>query len=277
MLIIPILGPSLTQNDLPGPLRNFFSISIEDQDSENKLNGAINQLANRLNVQQRVTKRRTDTLGEFSQHLRAWKPQLPDPNISQQKQIEELKVQLQESEQKLTKKESIIAQLEEQLKYARLSTLLSVKDWKEADIETTKLMFREAKVEDRNYLLREDIEKFPCSSLQKINQLWMNYSDKRFGFSVQKRIWNEVCGQSEELKNYETYQKFGRRVGWIAEENSEWREWEKLTFNIENATEGHLPGLSVLFPSHLFFVVGFYITDRSFSAFMKKLTECLDI
>ena len=26
--IIPILGPGLTQNDLPGPLKNFLSISI---------------------------------------------------------------------------------------------------------------------------------------------------------------------------------------------------------------------------------------------------------
>ncbi len=36
--IIPILGPRLKQDDLPGPLKSFFSISIEDRNVEDRLN-----------------------------------------------------------------------------------------------------------------------------------------------------------------------------------------------------------------------------------------------
>jgi hypothetical protein len=290
--IIPILVPGLSQDDLPGPLKNFLSISIETQDSEDKLNNSINQLANDINVPQKVTQRRNDTLQEFCQHLRAWKSQVPDPDLSQQKQIEELtkkieelershKKQLQEMERaSQQEKQELVQQqkqLKEQLKYAKLTIFLELKSWEEADKETTKLMLQEVQVENRDYLLADEIKKIPCQNLQKINQLWTNYSGERFGFSVQKRIWNQVCIQSGGLKNYETYQRFGRRVGWLAEENSEWREWKQLTFNLENAPEGHLPGLSMFFKSSLFFVVGFDITDWGFSAFMKRIRVDMQI
>ncbi|MFM7578081.1 MAG: toll/interleukin-1 receptor domain-containing protein, partial [Microcystaceae cyanobacterium] len=64
--IIPILGPGLKQNDLPGPLRSFLSISIQTNDSEDKLNNAINQLTKGLNIEQKYSARRNNTLREFS-------------------------------------------------------------------------------------------------------------------------------------------------------------------------------------------------------------------
>ncbi|MGD1703854.1 GUN4 domain-containing protein [Dapis sp. BLCC M229] len=35
-----------------------------------------------------------------------------------------------------------------------------------------------------------DIENFPCSELNKIHQLWVDYSQGRFAFSVQKSIYS---------------------------------------------------------------------------------------
>ena len=82
--IIPILGPGLTQNDLPGPLRNFLIISIDARNLEDKLNNATNQLANKLNIQQKITRRRNSTLKEFANSLRAWQSKRSKNDLSQQ-------------------------------------------------------------------------------------------------------------------------------------------------------------------------------------------------
>ena len=97
--IIPILGPGLTQNDLSGPLKSFLSIPIEVEDVEDKLNNAINQLVKNLNLQQKVTKRRNDTLREFANSLKAWQSKRPEIDLSQQEEIERLKARIQELEQ----------------------------------------------------------------------------------------------------------------------------------------------------------------------------------
>ncbi|MGK7899375.1 MAG: TIR domain-containing protein [Xenococcus sp. (in: cyanobacteria)] len=97
-LVIPILGPGLKQNDLPGPLRNFLSISIEANGAEDKLNNAIVQVARELNIEQKVTKRRNGTLKEFVNALKAWQSKRPAvPNFQQE--VEQLKAQIQELEQ----------------------------------------------------------------------------------------------------------------------------------------------------------------------------------
>ena len=96
--IIPILGPGLTQNDLPGPLKSFLSIPIAVQDAEDRLNNAINQLAKSLDLQQEVTRRRNYTLQEFSDALRAWQSNRPAKYQVQQKEIEELTKKLEDKE-----------------------------------------------------------------------------------------------------------------------------------------------------------------------------------
>ena len=97
-LIIPILGPGLTQKDMPGPLKNLLLISIDAQDWEEKLSSATNQLAKNLNLQQEVTKIRNYTLQEFSNALRAWQSQRPMTDLSQQREIAELEAQIQNLE-----------------------------------------------------------------------------------------------------------------------------------------------------------------------------------
>lgn len=96
--IIPILGTGLTQKDLPGPLKSFLSIAIATPDFADKLNSAINQLADKLKIEQRLTTRRNHTLQEFSQHLKDWQPRYPNSNTSQQQKIDQLTKQLQEIE-----------------------------------------------------------------------------------------------------------------------------------------------------------------------------------
>jgi len=123
--IIPILGPSLTQNDLPGPLKSFLSIPIDVRDVEDRINNAINQLAKSLNLQQEVTRRRNYTLQEFSDSLRAWQSKRPVSDQSQEieklkAQIVEIKATSQKEKEKLERSfQSKIEQLKEQLAQAR--------------------------------------------------------------------------------------------------------------------------------------------------------------
>lgn len=122
--------------------------------------------------------------------------------------------------------------------YTRLRDLLKAGKWKEADKETVRVMLKAAGKQPDDYLNPEDIEKFPCTDLRTIDQLWVRYSNGRFGFSVQKRIWESV-GQD--------IYKFGDRVGWrkgILETsiNKQWLYYNDLTFSLE-APEGHLPSL----------------------------------
>ena len=90
--------------------------------------------------------------------------------------------------------------------------------------------------EEDRYLSTNDIENFPCADLRKIDQLWVKYSKGKFGFSVQKKIYQSLGGTKEyDRKVLET---FGDKVGW--RKGGEWLMWEELTFRLDHY-EGHLP------------------------------------
>lgn len=111
--------------------------------------------------------------------------------------------------------------------YAQLAYFLKVKNWEAADGETYKLMLNIAKREKARYLDYEQINNFSCPDLQRIDQLWVSYSDKLFGFSVQKEIWistnNRLVTKPEEWTDKDTknYENFAKRVGWDGYINQE--------------------------------------------------------
>jgi len=119
--------------------------------------------------------------------------------------------------------------------YTRLRDLLAAGKWKEADQETRKVMLKAARRETEGYFTKESIDNFPCDDLRTIDQLWVKYSQGRFGFSVQKKIWLECGGKVD----HKTECKLGDRVGWRRGGN--WLNYDDLTFNNKQAQEGHLP------------------------------------
>jgi WD40 repeat protein len=135
-----------------------------------------------------------------------------------------------------------------EIDYAWLRELLVAGQWQRADWETTAIMLKIAGRKAEDWLRPEDIEKFPCTDLLTIDQLWVKYSKGRFGFSVQKRIWQRVGGTKN--ADYEIYRSFSKRVGWGNGSNS-WLYYSDLTFAI-TAPVGHLPGgvLSWLWSSY---------------------------
>lgn len=126
--------------------------------------------------------------------------------------------------------------------YAKLRNLLAAGKFKEADDETTMAMLQAVGKEIEGFFNPEDIDQFPCEDLLIIDNLWLNYSKKKFGFSVQKDIYLSVVGAG---RNYDDiWKNFADLVGW--RKGGNWlRENSDLTFDI-NAPSGHLP--SPFFP-----------------------------
>ncbi|TAF02958.1 MAG: serine/threonine protein kinase, partial [Nostocales cyanobacterium] len=120
--------------------------------------------------------------------------------------------------------------------YRKLQNYLKAGKWKEADEETTRVMLAVAKREQEGYLDVKHIDNFPCADLLTIDQLWVKYSNGKFGFSVQKRIYQGLGGTKE--YNQEIWEKFGNKVGW--RKGGSWLYYNGFTFDIK-APEGHLP------------------------------------
>jgi eukaryotic-like serine/threonine-protein kinase len=80
-----------------------------------------------------------------------------------------------------------------------------------------------------SFLNSDNINRFFCQHISKIIELWLKYSNGRFGFSVQRQIW---------LKLDCDWIKVGVRLGWRV--NNRWKEYSELTFSI-HAPKGAFP------------------------------------
>ncbi len=128
----------------------------------------------------------------------------------------------------------------ETLRYAQLEEYLKTQQWREADQETYRLMITTVDKEEGRWFSSKDFENFPCEDLRTLDQLWVKYSKGKWGFSVQKKIWQD-CGSP---MNYNSdWEKFGDRVGWRKEGN--WVSYDELTFTLENSLTGEFPRLDL--------------------------------
>lgn len=127
---------------------------------------------------------------------------------------------------------------EKGVNYTKLRDLVAARKWKEADYETYQVMLQAVGREEDDYIRSSELSNFPCTDLRTINQLWVKYSNGRFGFSVQKEIYLSVGGKPDGKYYEQAWEKFGDRVGWRVKEN--WISY--CTFDI-TAPEGHLPFL----------------------------------
>jgi serine/threonine protein kinase len=130
-------------------------------------------------------------------------------------------------------------------KYQKLEKLLAAGEWKEADEETGRVMLLVGKqeksgvfsvLENFPFLTVGDIDNFPHEDLYTINQLWLKYSKGKFGFSVQKKIYQDLGGTRD--YQYQMWNQFGEKVGW--KKGEMWLDYSDLTFSL-TAPIGHLP------------------------------------
>lgn len=118
----------------------------------------------------------------------------------------------------------------------QLEDYLKNQQWKEADGETSRVMLQTVGKEGDEYLTVGNIRYFPCEDLRKIDQLWVKYSNGKFGFSVQKQIYQSLGGTN--AYDYEVWIDFGDKVGW---RQNGWLNYKDLTFDISTPRSGHLP------------------------------------
>ena len=120
--------------------------------------------------------------------------------------------------------------------YTKLRDLLAARSWKEADYETYLVMLQAIGREEGDWLHPDELLNFPCTDLHTIDRLWVKYSNGRFGFSVQKKIYLDVGGKPDGRYDEEAFLNFCDAVGW--RENEDWLD--KAIYDI-SASQGHLP------------------------------------
>ncbi len=161
--------------------------------------------------------------------------------------------------------------------YNKLEYFLKIKNWREADITTFELMLFIANRGETDYLHTEDINRFSCSDLKKIDNYWVQNSDGRFGFSVQKKIWVEtenLLGITEQKQeNYDNYLKlyrnFTSNVGWNDLIPDEQKVIEVVKKNYKQAPRGILPLRYPWMSERVFAVVG-----TGGQGIFSRLTTC---
>lgn len=168
--------------------------------------------------------------------------------------------------------------------YARLEQFLSEKNWKAADQETSDLMFALMDVKrefwaGERFFPNNAMKLFPCLDLRNINSLWVKYSQGRFGFSVQKKIWQSFGSPSQYGSEWE---RFGTYVGWRSTSaiswlgGTSWLHFNSLCFDDKTACRGHLPGITASRYFHGRRMASSLNSARalSFSSIMSRITEC---
>ncbi|MCZ2203055.1 MAG: GUN4 domain-containing protein [Cylindrospermopsis raciborskii PAMP2012] len=123
-----------------------------------------------------------------------------------------------------------------QIDYINLERLLQEQKFRAADVETRKIILKVANREKEGCLRIEDAEKFPCKELSSIDQLWVKYSQGKFGISVQQKIYQSLGGTK--YLDYDVWRSMGDRVGW--REGDNWLNYKDLNFS-QTALSGNLP------------------------------------
>ena len=118
------------------------------------------------------------------------------------------------------------------MEYNNLRDLLKAQNWEEADKETYEVMIKAVGKKSGDSFTSDELLNFPCQDLRTIDQLWVEYSKGRFGFSVQKEIYLSFSGEfSSDEYNFLAWNMFVHDVGWNT----------KYDVHKNHIPRGHLP------------------------------------
>jgi hypothetical protein len=115
-----------------------------------------------------------------------------------------------------------------------LARTLRTGDWRAADEATTEVVQQVLAQDDGSLAAREALRLV----LQQIDQLWLNNSAQRFGFSVQRSQWRAAATSA--LLSV-AFRNLGTAVGWYVQGN--WPSTYCDLIFADSAPSGHLPSL----------------------------------
>ena len=151
---------------------------------------------------------------------------------------------------------SIPSEYEQQ--YRQIHWLLKNCEWEKANQLTLKIV-------DKLGLKEENM---PCQELRVLDEYWNQYSNGRFGFSAQIKIFREIWthemrtqqrkvqNRDQDQMNYKelnakSAQRFVETVGWYDKVKNSYFCWKDLKFNLEDAPPGNLPSYLIRLDSQL--------------------------
>jgi len=150
-------------------------------------------------------------------------------------------------------------QSERSIDYSKLRDLLAAEDFKAADAETRRLLIVVAGLaaEKRGWVYFSEVKSIPVADLTTIDGLWQHFSNGKFGYAAQKKIWKKCRSQ---------FDKFAEETSWFTDKWKN-RNWpDEFIYNLE-APVGHLPLTNC--------IRGAQVLDEILNhpAFEKKKTE----
>ena len=154
--------------------------------------------------------------------------------------------------------------LERKADYIKLENFLKAQQWKEADYETYRMMLQFVGREQQGWIRKEELLNFPCTDLEWIDYLWLKYSNGKFGFSVQQRIWRSIGGQPGKFDGV-IHRKLADCLGW--RRNNDWLRYDDFSLSLE-AKEGHLPSFG-------YSVQRWDEWEPSFRSFFLRVSACV--
>lgn len=152
---------------------------------------------------------------------------------------------------------------EKELSYTHLRDLLKAEKWKDADRKTYELMILAVGRRPGQWFTSEELLNFPCVDLYTIDELWIKYSQGRFGFSVQQKIYVKCGAQLDgRYPGDVVWREFCNCVGWETAKKD--RSYNSLNAELFSFCEGELPhGLPIAWG-----------WGRSFPSLAKRLVSC---
>jgi len=131
------------------------------------------------------------------------------------------------------------------LDYSALRDYLQQGDFRKADDETRALLIKMAGpgAVQRGWVYFTEVSPIPAADLQTVDRLWKAASGGKFGYSVQREIWQQ---------NNKRWSKFFKQIDWTQGENNAYRKWPaEFKYEVE-APKGHLPLTNALRGTQLF-------------------------
>ena len=121
---------------------------------------------------------------------------------------------------------------EKNINYSDLQKLLIKQDYQAADSLTREKLCELAgqTAIRRKWVYFTEVEKFPATDLEVIDRLWHIYSEGKFGYSIQRKIW---------LSLGKDFNKLWTKIAW--KKGNKWTKYpQEFTWNL-TAPLGHLP------------------------------------
>ena len=152
----------------------------------------------------------------------------------------------------------------EGIDYTPLQEDLQRQQWLRANETTSNLILQSVGRQQQGWMTQDDVKKFSCEDLKIIDNLWKEYSQGRFGFTVQFPIFVETGNRPGRLVDTEAYDNFGTRIGW--RKDGQWVQFKyNLDFSLE-APVGHLPN-----PRPAYQITGGRL---NYTALTQRMVDC---